>query len=237
MDPTNLYLRVREKEGRLFSDALATQLPNLPGRHPLAKEWRIRADSSSRLIQHLTQRPQPLKILELGCGNGWLSNQLAQIPNTQVWGLDRKSSELAQAARLFHRPNLVFFAANIFSAPFSPQRFDIIVLASVIQYFPDLKALISALVPLLKSDGEIHILDSLLYSPAELPAARARTRAYYTTLGFPEMADHYHHHPNSALDPYAPIWLYRPNGWIFRLKRRFGWSVSPFPWAVLRSSS
>ena len=237
MDSAELYLRVRKKEGRLFPDNLTARLPHLPDGHPLAAEWRARADSSSRLIQYLIQRTQPLKILELGCGNGWLSNSLAQIPGAQVWGLDRKSSELAQAARVFHRSNLFFFAGDIFCAPFPPQSFDILVLASVIQYFPDLTLLLSTFVPFLKTAGEIHILDSPLYRPDELTAARDRTRTYYTSLGFPEMADHYHHHSISALDTFAPDWLYRPNGWRYRLKQRLGGNISPFPWVVLRSNT
>ncbi|NJN44700.1 MAG: class I SAM-dependent methyltransferase [Anaerolineae bacterium] len=90
MNPAELYLRVREKEGRFLSDNLVLQLPNLPAKHPLAKEWRSRSISVSRLVRHLSGYPRPSNILEVGCGNGWLSNQLAHIPGAQVFGLDRK---------------------------------------------------------------------------------------------------------------------------------------------------
>ena len=233
---SELYLRVREKEGRLYSDDVVARLPDISSDHPLAKEWRTRADSSTRLIRYLAKLSRPLNILELGCGNGWLSGKLSQISGAQVWGIDVLSCELTQASRLFTSPRLTFLAADIFRAPFSHRTFDVIVLASVIQYFPDLPALITTLQTFLKSHGEIHLLDSPFYQPAELPFARERSRAYYTALGFAEMAGHYFHHPVTALDPYSPRWYYRPENFRVRLTHRFGKAVSPFPWIVLGGS-
>ncbi len=66
--------------------------------------------------------------------------------------------------------------------------------ASVIQYFPDLPALIRGLRKLLTKRGEVHIIDSPLYGEQGLAAARERTRAYYAGLGFPEMGEQYFHH-------------------------------------------
>jgi hypothetical protein len=81
------------------------------------------------------------------------------------------------------------------------------------------------------------MLDSPLYRVEEIPAARERTRTYYRSIGFPEMADYYFHHPVSALTEFSPRWLYRPQGWQIRLARRFGRSVSPFPWICIRQES
>jgi SAM-dependent methyltransferase len=234
MNPVNLYLSVREKEGRLYTDRDLIELPYLPRDHPLAQEWQARAVSSRMLKQHLARRGRPLTILELGCGNGWLSGQLASIPETRLWGLDLYSHELVQAARLFTEPDLMFLAADIFSAPFPRSAFDVIVLASVIQYFPDLPALLADLRPLLKPMGEIHLIDSPLYEDNDLPAARLRTHIYYVSLGFPEMAEHYFHHPVSALDGSSPTWLYRPEKLRNRLIRRVAGIGSPFPWICLR---
>jgi ubiquinone/menaquinone biosynthesis C-methylase UbiE len=159
---------------------------------------------------------------------------LACIPAVWVWGLDQNTLELAQAARLFTRPNLIYLAAEISHVPFLYHSFDVIVLASVIQYFPDLPALIRALRPLLKSGGEIHLLDSPLYKPGELFLSRQRTRSYYDALGFPMMTEHYFHHSISSLDEFSPRWLYRPKNLFARLARRFGQANSPFPWICLR---
>ena len=81
--------------------------------------------------------------------------------------------------------------------------------------------------PLLKARGEIHILDSPLYSIDALPGARERSRQYYENLGFPEMAANYHHHSAEALTAYRPTWLYIPPSPPSR-------DDSPFPWVSLR---
>lgn len=223
-DARDLYLEVRAKEGRLYPDDIVKQLPNVPASHPLAAEWRARDASSRRLAVYLAGLGEGITILELGCGNGWLARRMADGARASVVGLDRDNPELWQARRVFaDNPALNWVAADIFSAPFSRGRFDIIVIASAIQYFPDLSELIQALSPLVRPHGEIHILDSRLYSAEELPAARERSRRYYERLGFPEMATHYHHHELEVLEPYHPVWLYRPTG-----------QDSPFPWMCLR---
>jgi SAM-dependent methyltransferase len=233
MNWVDLYMSVREKEGRLYPDDLAARLPDLPAHHPLAGEWLARAASCARLKHYLARPARSLAILDLGCGNGWLTHQLACIPSARVFGIDLNSLEIEQAARLFKGANLVFLKADISCPPFSPRSFDVILLASVIQYVPDLPAFILSLRPLLKQGGEIHLLDSPLYRPGELPAARQRTQSYYTGLGFPEMAAYYFHHSISSLDPFSRRWLYRPEGWQARLARRLGQPVSPFPWICL----
>lgn len=228
----DLYLRVREKEGRLYSDDLLARLPDIPTGHPLAEEWRARSVSASRLTRYLLRRPQPLLVLDLGCGNGWLANLLA-ASGLHVLGMDRNHLELRQAARVFssnHR--LGFLEADIFSAPFPPALFDVILLASVIQYFPDLPTLLSLLLKYLKPGGEIHVMDSPLYNDdAGVEAAAARTQTYYASLGFPQMAAFYFHHRFSVLQSFSPRVLYSPR--MLALKRLFGKPDSPFPWFVI----
>jgi SAM-dependent methyltransferase len=234
MMPVELYLEVRAVEGRLYEDDVVARLPDVPAGHPLADEWRARAASCARLTRYLEGK-QPLPaILEVGCGNGWLSARLARIPGSRVIGLDLPTTELAQAVRLFSDGGVSFLAGDVFAAPFIRPTFDAILLASAIQYFPDLPALLRALRPLLLPGGEIHILDSPLYAAHELDAARRRTRAYYEALGFPQMAQHYYHHPVSALDGFNPRWLYNPQGLARRVGRMFGQPESPFPWICVR---
>jgi ubiquinone/menaquinone biosynthesis C-methylase UbiE len=234
MNSIDLYLLVRKKEGRLYPDEIAACLPDIPRSHPLWKEWQARADSARRLIRYLSRRSSPLNILDLGCGNGWLTHKLLEIPGAWVCGLDRADYELKQAARLFSEPHLAFLSADILHPPFARQTFDIIILASVIQYFPDLPALMRLLQALLRPGGEIHVLDSPLYQEDQLPAARLRTRAYYAALGLPQMAEYYHHHPTTALAEFSPRWLYHPSSLRARVARLLGKRLSPFPWIVLR---
>ena len=224
MNP-ELYLCVRRKEGRIYTDDMVARLPEVPPGHPLRAEWQMRAASARRLITYLSGFQKTMTILELGCGNGWLASRMAQVSNTRVVGLERNTLELTQAARVFNGNGCVsWLEADIFRAPFLDRRFNAIVIASAIQYFPDVTGLIRALVRLLAPEGEIHIIDSPLYSAETRNKARERTRTYYENLGFPQMADHYHHHLLSSLDPYHPVTRYVPVA---------GSGDSPFPWICL----
>ncbi len=131
--------------------------------------------------------------------------------------------------------NVAFLAADIFQPPFLPASFNIIVVASVIQYFPDLPVLIRGLRKLLAKRGEVHIIDSTLYGEQELAAARERTEAYYAGLGFPQMAEQYFHHTRGELDEFSPRWLYRPNSIEARISRGLGQKGSPFPWICIEA--
>jgi ubiquinone/menaquinone biosynthesis C-methylase UbiE len=231
-DALDIYLRVREKEGRLYPDEIVGQLPAVPANHPLHAEWQARAASCARLTTYLSHFPGGITVLELGCGNGWLAHRIAAATNAPVIGLDLNCHEIRQAHRLFaHSRNLSWIVTDIARAPFNGRVFDIIVIASAIQYFAELSRLFRALILYLKEDGEIHILDSPFYSDEQLPEARERSRQYYAGLGFPEMASHYHHHSTDALAEYNPDWLYVPSrGKVLTTATK----DSPFPWVRLR---
>ena len=222
----DVYLRVRDKEGRLYPDDMVRRLPEVPADHPLRDEWRARARSADRIASWIAGLPKPARVLDLGCGNGWLASTIAAVAGAWVVGVDRNRVELDQARRVFaDRGELAWIAGDIFGVSQIGGPFDAVLLASAIQYFPDLPRLIGRLIPMLSAAGEIHVLDSPLYPPGELSAARERSRKYYQDLGFPEMADHYHHHTASVLDAYNAVRLYSPG-------LRAG--DSPFPWICLR---
>src|SRR5256885_16517519 len=94
------YIALRRKENRIYSDKEVAQLPDIDIQHQHFKEWMIRKASAKKLINFFKKKKQPLKILEIGCGNGWLSNQLSGIENSDVTGLDINMEELQQAGRV-----------------------------------------------------------------------------------------------------------------------------------------
>src|SRR5258706_245630 len=111
-------------------------LPDIDKTHQYYKEWQIRKASSQKLTAHLKRKKRPLDILEIGCGNGWLSNQLASIPESKVIGTDINFIEVQQAARIFYyKPNLHFIYGHADSGIFEDKQFDIIIYAASIQYF------------------------------------------------------------------------------------------------------
>lgn len=233
------YLAIRQAEGRLYSDAMLRQLPTINKAHPLAKEWAIRAVSATRLQTYISEQLiyyRPLTLLDIGCGNGWLTHQLAQLHGLRVIGIDINRLELSQAANLFqHQSNLSFCYGDISAGLFCENCFDFITVMDTIQYFPNLSNLLPRLRRLLNHGGEIHILDSPFYNSREAQqTARHRTQEHYERLGYPAMANFYHHHRWSALQQYDPIVLYRPHPLLAKIYARLNLAYVPFPWVAIR---
>jgi 2-polyprenyl-3-methyl-5-hydroxy-6-metoxy-1,4-benzoquinol methylase len=97
----DLYIDMRNKEKRFLSDCKVMFLPDIDENHVHYKEWRIRKQSSQRLIDYLKTKNKPLNILEVGCGNGWLSAKLHTISGAKVTGIDVNEPEIQQAQRVF----------------------------------------------------------------------------------------------------------------------------------------
>ena len=135
----------------------------------------VRKQSMKRLMLWLEKKNRSLKILEVGCGNGWLCNQLAQIKNTEVTGLDINSAELQQAKRIFrNNARLKFIAGEINSPILADKKFDVILFAASIQYFPSLKQVLNNALQHLNESGEIHILDTNFYKREEMAASKKK---------------------------------------------------------------
>lgn len=191
-----MYVAVRDKEGRLYTDKQVAHLPDVESGHQYYKEWKMRKHSSEQLITFLKKQRRSLNILEVGCGNGWLSARLAGIPKAKVTGIDPNGIEIEQACRVFKKGNLKFIHAPFNSTSFNEgTKFDVIIFAASIQYFPSLKEVISDAFDLLTPAGRVHVLDTHFYHTNEIETAAERSKDYFTSMGFPQMAQYYFHHP------------------------------------------
>jgi ubiquinone/menaquinone biosynthesis C-methylase UbiE len=142
-------------------------LPRLSKTHPRYREWEGRITSCTRLIRYLASNKKAAQILEIGCGNGWLSHQLSSVPGSRVIGLDANLNELRQAARVFrHQSNLKFIYGDFYSDILQDLSFDIIVMAATVHHFPSLPLIIGDVLPHLRARGELHLLDSCLHRAA-----------------------------------------------------------------------
>ena len=228
-----LYIQLRRKEQRVYTDEEIRNLPQIDASHPHFKEWRLRKRSCDRLIVYLDEKNKPLHILEIGCGNGWLSAQLAKNIPGQVVGMDINKEELTQAARVFGDiPNLKFISGDIRSAQLEYTSFDIIVFAASLQYFSSLKETIQSAFQCLRAGGEVHILDTIFYKKSNVDAARQRTKDYYAKLGFPEATEYYFHHCIEDLKNYSAKILYDPASLI----HKFGKNKTPFFWVCIKKT-
>ena len=228
------YFLLRKKEGRVYPDKEVAQLPGIDKEHAHYHEWQVRTDSGSRLIEHLANKKKALQILEVGCGNGWLSAKLSAIPLSRITGIDINTEELNQAKRVFNQiGNLEFFNCSLQDEVLNNHKYDIIVFAASIQYFSSLEKVLNDILSRLRPGGEIHIIDSHFYKENEIGAARMRSGDYYRAIGFPEMSDHYFHHSFEELKLYNYDILYNPNSIINKLKK----NKNPFYWICIRSNA
>ena len=223
------YLRAREKEQRIYADPEVSALPQISRDHIHYSEWQLRKQSSQRLVNYLGKKKKPLQILEIGCGNGWLSAKMAAIPKVTVTGIDINTPELNQARSVFKGlPNLHFTAGDIRKGIFAEMKFDIIVFAASVHYFPSLTGILNDAKKLLAMDGEIHILDTTFYTDAEIIPAQQRTMDYYEKLGFPELASSYYHHSIQELNTFKTQIHYNPRSFLYKFLKR-----NPFYWVSI----
>lgn len=223
----NLYIELRQIEGRILTDEQVKSLPFLAdNKH--TKEWKVRKESSNRFLKALADK-EKLTILEIGCGNGWFSNQMASVNENQVVGQDINMDELGQASKCFKRDNLHFISCFDFDL-LPPNQFDLIVFNASIQYFQYPNELFELLQTKLSSNGGIHIIDSPLYKDNnQALAARERSLTYYTGKGFSALASYYYHHQLNELN--IEKVHYKPT----KLGKLFG-NQNPFHWIQIKTS-
>lgn len=223
------YVKLRKKENRLHSDGIVKALPEFLSTHPNAKEWQMRKSTLKKLIKYLNGSE---RILELGCGNGWLAYNLSTSLRAEICAVDVNEIELLQGSRVFrHQPNLCFIYGDIYHPFFKFAKFDSIVLSGTVQYFPDLQKLFSSLLELVKPTGSIYIADSPFYrSRDEATLAKQRSVQHFESLGFPDMADKYFHHAVGELSNFKHKRMYNPASFLSLIQRKiFKIPLSVFP--------
>lgn len=225
------YIQVRSRENRIYDDSELKNLPNNSLRHQ--KEWILREESLSYFIKYIKTKKNS-NILEIGCGNGWLANQIVQNSEAEVYALDLNEVELQQGGRVFLNNRLNFVYGNIFydECNIFYDHFDLIYLAASIQYFPEINRLLNRLQSFLTVKGSIHIFDSPFYSKKERLKAQKRSLEYYIKIGIPLMSASYYHHTWEQLNGFNPKIIYNPSKWqqlIFKRK-------NPFPWISINKN-
>ncbi len=228
------YLKVRNKENRVYSDEELKQLPFASTNNPHTNEWKVRAKSFLRFKNYFSLKNDGQIILDLGCGNGWFSGQLSKTFNHEFYCFDVNLIELKQGRKTFNSTKINFVYADIFSFNNSDVLFDLITINAAIQYFPDVNKLINKLLTLLKVKGEIHIIDSPIYDDSKVEEARKRTEEYYFSLGFPRMSKNYFHHSYEAFSGINFDVLYDPQSTFNKIRKLFSIKDSPFPWIRIR---
>ena len=202
------------------------------------REWQARTTTVELVLETLRSERSSRPVLDLGCGNGWMTVRLGEALESYVVGADVVLGELAAGEHVFGRRGLAFVAGDVVDARlFKRGAFGWVVMAASIQYFPRLDRLFSAVAELLADEGKLLICDSPFYERHEVVGARTRSTHYYREMGVAAMAEHYHHHAVDELVQRGARWIRRPNSVSERFRRHvLRQRRSPFPVVVLDRS-
>jgi ubiquinone/menaquinone biosynthesis C-methylase UbiE len=124
-------------------------------------------NSYSSLLGLLTSE---LSVLDVGCGSGAITADIAQRVNGKVVGIDFSQHLIEMAQKNYgHIPNLSFEVANI-NDYVSDESFDLVIAARTLQWVNNPVEVVAKMVSLLKTGGKVSINDynhtKIEWSPA-----------------------------------------------------------------------
>jgi len=176
------YQIVRQAEGRGSPEpAYYRALPfqDLSGR--FGDDWMIRARSfeafSRQVCAPMERRlDRPLKVLDLGAGNGWLSHRLAQRGH-HVAALDLLTNPTdGLGAHIHYEVAFTPIQADFNHLPFTAAQVDMVIYNASLHYATSYESTLSEALRVLEPLGHIVVLDSPVYRAAGSGAQMVRER-------------------------------------------------------------
>lgn len=166
------YGQHRAAEGRAHHVGELLALPYI-ARGPLARQWRVRARTFEGFVAIVLEpraaevAPRPLRVVDLGAGNGWLCYRVAQRGHHGV-AIDTRTDAidgLAAAAAYGRKLRQLFgrVAASFDAVPLASQCCDIAVFNASLHYALDLPIALTETARILVPGGRIAIMDSPFY--------------------------------------------------------------------------
>lgn len=237
------YETIRAAEGRGGnSDKYYRALPfkDLSGHHKA--DWRIRARSFNVLVNKVLTRLQaplerPLKVLDLGAGNGWLSNRLA-AQGDRVFAVDLLINDLdGLGAWKNYEHTFTPMQAEFNHLPIADHFADAVIFNASFHYSENYAQTLKEALRVLSPKGSIVILDSPLYRRAEsgqqmvqereaqfkqkygFPSDNLQSENYLTYGRLKELAQPLNIHWKFITPFYGLGWMLRPLA-SFLLRRR-----------------
>ncbi len=163
------YETVRLAEGRGADDpAYYRNLPYIDRSDPFAADWRIRATSYQALVSSIIEplertRNRPLAILDLGAGNGWLSNRIAQRRH-RVAAIDLLTNPRdGLGAHRRYETEFTPIQAEFDHLPLASDQADLVIFNASIHYATSYELTLSEALRILRPGGILTIIDSPVY--------------------------------------------------------------------------
>jgi SAM-dependent methyltransferase len=187
------YETIRHSEGRGgASEKYYRALPfkDLSGRHNA--DWRIRAQSFKVLVKEVLTRLQDplersLKVLDLGAGNGWLSNRLA-AQGDRVFAVDLLINDLdGLGAWKNYEHTFTPMQAEFNHLPIADQFADAVIFNASFHYSENYAETLKEALRVLSRQGSVVIMDSPVYRSAESGEQMVQEREvqFQEKYGFP----------------------------------------------------
>jgi len=206
-------------------------LTNLPYRDVTGRrstEWRVKARSMETLFHVLP--PQTWKrVVDLGCGAGWLSHHLARHGH-EVFAVDINLDETVglAAAGAYNRigPPFERVWGDSHHPPFLTSTIDAVVCNASLHLSSDVTAVLTEISRILRSGGVLLVMNSPVHETAD-SAARAQFdfRKHLSNLGATgDVVAIYHHLVRSELESYMRTSVGPVHEIPFDPGRLFRWS-------------
>ena len=91
---------------------------------------------AERIRAHFASRNEPIRVLDVGCGGGFLSNHLSQV-GFEVDGLDASAESLVVAARRDPTGNVRYTRGDALSLPFANESFEVVCAMDFLEHVED----------------------------------------------------------------------------------------------------
>jgi ubiquinone/menaquinone biosynthesis C-methylase UbiE len=129
-----------------------------------------------RMARALLEPPPGGAVLDLGCGTGAFTRDLAAAvgPDGLVVGLDASPTMLARAAAETSPGNVAYMRADAGRLPFRPAAFDAVCCFAALHPFPDPSAALDEMARVLTSGGRLAVLASRRTGAVPLRPLEAR---------------------------------------------------------------
>lgn len=159
------YERVRHFEGRFSAEASyyrALPFEDLSGR--FSADWKIRSASFRALTKVLRANST---VLDLGAGNGWLSNRLALAGHT-LYAVDLLiNAEDGLGAWKYYEATFTPIQAEFVDLPIPDSSIDAVIFNASLHYSESYEQTLGEALRVLCPDGMLVIIDSPVYQTAE----------------------------------------------------------------------
>jgi SAM-dependent methyltransferase len=190
------YELVRKAEGRGSDTAqfyLSLPYRDLTGHN--SQQWSIRARTfqyiQRKLLPQLAANSsQPLTILDLGAGNGWLCYRLAQTGHRPI-AVDLQTSAFDGLGAAIHYQQVLpmlfpRFQAEMDRLPFSSGQFDVAIFNASFHYSEDYSRTVAEAIRCLRPGGTVVIADSPTYCLEESgrQMLKERRHSFQQRFGF-----------------------------------------------------